>query len=113
MSFEVLHGTFVLLRRCFRIERAQILSLPRLGIFLARVQPELARCQFSNHFVILLALIRSEHCSVNSFSIVLFLLNPQRLRGTMRAAYSQTNVVLTFPLLTKGSAFESIRISPQ
>src|SRR5207237_727080 len=40
---------FVLLGRPTRLERAQIFSLARLGILLARVQPVLAGLQFSNH----------------------------------------------------------------
>jgi hypothetical protein len=49
MAFKVLHRLLVLLRRRFRLERAEISSFPRVRIFLAGIQPILAGFKFPNH----------------------------------------------------------------
>ena len=49
MTFKVLHCLLVFLRRSFCLEGAEISSLTRLRIFLAGIQPVLARFQFSDH----------------------------------------------------------------
>ena len=51
MPLEVLNGAFVLLRPSLCIERAEISSLARLRIFLARIQPILPGFQFPDHAV--------------------------------------------------------------
>src|ERR1700723_4226331 len=46
---KVLHRAFMLLRRCSRSKRTQILPLPRLRILLARIQAILSGLQVANH----------------------------------------------------------------
>ena len=49
MAFKVLHCLLVFFRRSFCLERAEISSLTRFWIFLARIQPILARFQSPDH----------------------------------------------------------------
>jgi hypothetical protein len=49
MPFEILNRAFVFLRRSLAVERAEIFSLARSRIFLARIQPILGGLQFPNH----------------------------------------------------------------
>ena len=49
MPLEILNRAFVFLRRSFAVERAEIFSFARSLIFLAGIQPILARFQFPNH----------------------------------------------------------------
>ena len=49
MPLEILNRAFVFLRRSHAVERAEIFSFARSGIFLAGIQPILAGFQFSNH----------------------------------------------------------------
>ena len=49
MPFEILNGSFVFLRCSLAVERAEIFSFACSRIFLARIQPILARFQFPNH----------------------------------------------------------------
>ena len=47
--FEELNGLFVLFRGGARVERAEVSSLPRLGVLLAGVQAVLARFELPDH----------------------------------------------------------------
>jgi hypothetical protein len=49
MTFEGLHRLLVFLRRRPCLERAEISALPGFRIFLARIEPILARFQFPDH----------------------------------------------------------------
>lgn len=49
VALEELHGALVFLRRCARLEGAEVAALAAFRIFLARVEAVLARRQFSNH----------------------------------------------------------------
>jgi len=49
MPFEILNRAFMFLRRSLAVERAEIFSFGRSGIFLAGIQPILAGFQFPNH----------------------------------------------------------------
>ena len=49
MTFEVLHGAFVLLRGRAAAERAEIAAPPGLRILLARIEPILAGCELADH----------------------------------------------------------------
>lgn len=46
---EILNRAFVLLRGRLTVERSQIFSFTRFGIFLARIQPILTGFQLPNH----------------------------------------------------------------
>jgi hypothetical protein len=52
MPLEILHRALVLLRLFSGSERSQITTLTCLGIFLLRIQPILARLQFSDHAIL-------------------------------------------------------------
>ena len=49
MPLEILNGAFVFLRRSPCLERAEISSFARLGIFLPRIQSILVRFQLPDH----------------------------------------------------------------
>jgi hypothetical protein len=49
MPFEILNRSFVFPRCYLAVKRAEIFSLARSRIFLARIQPILPRLQFPNH----------------------------------------------------------------
>ena len=49
MALEILNRAFVFLRCSLAVERAEIFSFTRSRIFLARIQPILARFQFPDH----------------------------------------------------------------
>src|SRR6476620_10739558 len=51
MPLEVLHGAFMLFRRCARLEGTEIPPLAGLRIYLAGIEPVLAGLQFSDHDV--------------------------------------------------------------
>jgi hypothetical protein len=53
MAFKVLHRLLVFLRRSLCSEGAEISSITRLRIFLARIQPILARFQLPDHDLVL------------------------------------------------------------
>ena len=59
MPLEILNRAFVFLRRSLAVERAEIFSFARSRIFLAGIQPILARFQFPNHNDSLGALVTS------------------------------------------------------
>jgi hypothetical protein len=48
-ALEELHLALMLHRGSARLERSQIAPPAGLGVFLPRIQPILARCQFANH----------------------------------------------------------------
>src|SRR5262245_1122908 len=50
VPLEELDRLLVLFGGGSRVERAEVSSLPRLGIFLAGIEPVLPRLQLSNHF---------------------------------------------------------------
>jgi hypothetical protein len=50
MPLEKLNRAFVFLRRSLAGERAEVFSFARSRIFLAGIQPILARFQFPNHY---------------------------------------------------------------
>jgi hypothetical protein len=52
-ALEILHVFFVLLGGLARLERAEVSAFSGLGIFLARIEPLLARRQFADHAVLL------------------------------------------------------------
>jgi hypothetical protein len=53
MPLEILHFTFVLLRRRARFEGAEIAATAGLRIKLSRIEPVLARFQFADHLKLL------------------------------------------------------------
>ena len=49
MPLEILHGAFMFLRGFLSVKRAEVATLARLGILLARIEPVLSGFQFSDH----------------------------------------------------------------
>jgi hypothetical protein len=49
VSLEILHRSFVFLRRCPRSERSEVLALARFRILFLRVEPILPGLQFADH----------------------------------------------------------------